>query len=336
MTTRREVPITGDTLAWVHNELAEIKSRLSLTQQAAEHSRSLAADASEKALQSRARVEQLEAVGPALMHLQDDLRAVRELLVRAQDDIHSLRQSREEIERRFMAEAERARQDRNEVAHRFAVAEREIEPVYERLAGLEENNRRHVEAESQLAMRIEALENESGDLQTLQSRTQTTLSRLDQDVQRVVSLIPPLQREDDVQRERASSVIEMLRRLEGEIDAMKAETNRISRIDDRVELVQAERTRHNERLNEITAELAQIESRLNEQTERSTLLEVRMGSYQEELRGFKERLQLDREQIAAYLHSLNELASDMRKRRIIAMEKEIRDIRGQTLTFAED
>lgn len=336
MTVRREVPLPADTLAWIHNELAEIKSRLSLTQQAVEHSRALAADASEKSLQARARVDQFEALGPALMHLQNELRAVREQVARTQDEVHALRQSSDEMERWTLAESERARQDRNEVAHRFAMVEREIEPLFERFAGLEEHNRRHVEAQAQLTMRLEALESESGDVQTLQSRLMATVSRLDQDVQRIGGWLEPLQREDEVQRERAASLIEMLRRLEGEVEAIKAQTNSISRLHDRVELVQAERTRHNERLNEIAAELNKIEGRLNEQSERTALLEVRMSAQQEELRKLRERLQLDREQIKGYLHSLNELLSDLRKRQIIALEKEIRDIRGRSLNFADE
>ena len=60
MTARREVPLTGDSLAWVHSELAEIKSRLALVQQAVEQSRGLAADAAEKASSLRCKVEQAE------------------------------------------------------------------------------------------------------------------------------------------------------------------------------------------------------------------------------------------------------------------------------------
>jgi chromosome segregation ATPase len=145
-----------------------------------------------------------------------------------------------------------------------------------------------------------------------------------------------LQREDDVHRERFNSAFEMLRRLETEIEAFKATTNQISRLDDRLELVQAERTRHNERLNETAAALAKIDGRLNEFGERMALVEVRIGGYQDDLRALKGRLDADRELIGGYLHSLSELEADMRKRTIIALEKEIRDIRGRALNFGEE
>jgi chromosome segregation ATPase len=336
MTTKREVPLTGDTLAWVHNEIGEIKSRLALVQQAAEQSRGVAADASEKANQARTRIDQVESFGSALSHLQDDLHAVRELLVRAQDDIHSLRQSREEIERRALADAERVRQDKNEIGRRFADIDRQIEGWQEQLASAEEHNRRNLEGVAQIAMRLEAIEAEHAETQTLQSRTFTTLSRMDQEVQRLSGAIANLEREDDVGRERTAGAVEMLRRLEGEVEALQSEANRISRIDDRLELVQAERTRHNEQINEIMALLAKVDNRLNEHGERLSLTEVRMNKLQDDLRGLKERLQLDREQIGAYLHALNELDADMRKRQIIALEKEIRDVRGRALNFAEE
>jgi len=336
MTTRREVPLTGDNLAWVHGELTELKSRVALLQQAVEQSRALAAGAAEAASHLHVRFDQLDGQATALQHLQDDFRAVREQIVRAQEDVHSLRQSREEIERRAAAEAERARQEKNEAGHRFADIERQVEAWQERLGGVEEHNRRTLEAVAQVTMRLEAMESESSELGTLQSRAQTTLSRLDQDVQRLSAGVAGLQREDEVQRERAGNALEVLRRLEGEVEALKAEANRITRLDDRLELVQAERTRHNERLNDITTELERVDARLIAHDERLVLSETRQGAYQEELRRLREHLQLDREQLRAFFHSLNELESDMRKRQIAALEKEIRDIRSRALNFTEE
>jgi hypothetical protein len=61
-----------------------------------------------------------------------------------------------------------------------------------------------------------------------------------------------------------------------------------------------------------------------------------MASYQDDLRKLRERLLQDREQIQAYLQGLTDLASDLRKRQIVALEKEIRDLRGRALDFAEE
>jgi chromosome segregation ATPase len=336
MTTRREVPIATDTLGWVHNELAEIKSRLAMVAQAADQSRGLATDASEVAQLARSKVASIDGIGPIMEHLQDDLRAVREQLVRAQDDIHSLRQSREEIERRALADTERVRQDRNEIGRRFGEIEHAIEGWFERVTSYEEHGRRNLEVAAQLEQRLEGMAGQLVDADTLQARTQSAVGRIDNDVQRLAAMLPALQREDDVHRERSNTAFEMLRRLETELEGLKTTTNRISRLDDRIELVQAERTRHNERLNEVSAELAKIDGRLNEFGERMALVEVRIGGYQEELRALKGRLDADREAIGGYLHSLSELEADMRKRAIIALEKEIRDIRGRALNFAEE
>jgi chromosome segregation ATPase len=336
MTARREVPLATDTLGWVHNEIAEIKSRLSMIQQAAEQSRSLAVDASDKANLARQKVEQFDGIGPVLMHLQDDLHAVREQVARVQDDINSLRQSREEIERRVLSDAELVRRDRNEAAHHFGEFEREMAGWQERVTSFEEHNRRNLEVASHLLQRLEIIESQLQETETLHSRSFAAVSRIDNDLQRMAGLFPALQREDEVHRERTNTVFENLRRVETEIEAVKTESNRISRLDDRIELVQAERTRHNERLTEITGQLTKIEARLNEQGERATLVEVRMSGYQEELRGLKSRLQTDRDQISNYLHSLIELEADIRKRRIIALEKEIRDVRGRAINFGEE
>ncbi len=336
MTARREVPLTGDTLAWMHNEISEIKARLANIQQTADQSRAVAADAADKTHEVRQKLEQFDGLGPVLAHLQDDIRSVREQLVRVQDDVHSLRQSREEIERRVIADSDRTRQDRNEIVHHFTELERQIENWQERISGFEEHYRRNLEVSAHLTQRIDVVEGQVAEAETLHSRTFSAINRIDGDLQRLSGALPALAREDEALRERTNSAFESMRRFESEVELVKTESNRISRLDDRLELVQAERTRHNERLNEIAQELTKIEARLNDHHERTAVMEVRMNSYQGEFRGFKERLQVDRDAITNYLHAITELEADMRKRQIIALEKEIRDVRGRALNFAEE
>jgi hypothetical protein len=200
MTARREVPLTGDTLAWVHTELSEIKSRLALVQQAAEQSRAVATDAADTAHQLRAQIDTFDGHDIAISHLQDDMRAMRELLMRAQEDVNSLRQSREEAERRIQAQSEVARQDKNDAGRRFGEIERQLEMTQERFSPLEEYSRRNLEAIAQLAMRIEGAEAGRGEIVTMQSRAQTALSHIEQEIQRLTGAHAGLQREDDVRQ----------------------------------------------------------------------------------------------------------------------------------------
>lgn len=336
MTTKREIPLTGDTLAWVHTELSEIKSRLAIVQQAAAQSRAVATDAVDTSHQVRTALGQFDGIGTAVQRMQDDLRSGREALVRAQDDIHSLRQTREETERREVAEADRIRQDRNDIGRHISDIERYIESWSERLAGAEEHNRRTLEVASQLTMRLETLEQMLTETDSGQSRASSTLSRMDEELQRLSSAVLGLQSEDNGHRERLNSSFEALRRLEGDLETVRTEANKITRIDDRLELVQAERTRHNERLNEITEELAHVDDRLHQNDERSSLLEARMSGYQDDLRKLREHLLLECENISGYLGGLRELEADIRKRNIVALEKEIRDIRGRAYDFTQE
>jgi chromosome segregation ATPase len=335
MTTRREVPFTGDVTAWVHNELAELKARLALVQQAAEQSRNVASEAADTANSTRMRVDQVEALANSTVHVQDDLRTLRDAIARTQEDIHVLRQSRDELERRILSDQERVRQDRNEVAHHFTDMERQIEGWREQLTAAEEHNRRNLEVAAQLTMRLEALESQHTDTVTQQSRFQTHIARIDQELQRLSATAVVLQRADDEQRERSSSALEALRRVEAEIEAVRAETTRYTHIQDRLELVQAERTRHNERLNDIAAELHTIDVHLTEHDEHNQLVEARISGYQHDINGLSQRLQDALDKVSAYLHSMAELEGDIRKRQIIALEKEIRDVRSKSLTFDE-
>ena len=329
MTTRREIPLTGDTLAWVHAEISEIKSRLAIVAQASEQSRGLSADASETSHQVRTALSGFDGIGPAIMHLQDDVRALRELLSRSQDDVNQLRHSREESERRSLEEAEVIRQDKNDYGRRFAEIERAIDVWLERQSQAEEHNRRNLDMVSQVAMRIEPIENGLAEADTSQGRTISTLSRIDQELQRISGVVLALQSEDQTQRERVNSTGEMVRRLESEIEVVRSESNKITRIDDRLELVQAERTRHNERLNEISAVLNTIDGRLNAHDERAALIEARMSSYQDDLRKLREKLQAEREKLGLYLSNLRDMEADFRKREIAVIEREIKDIRGR-------
>jgi chromosome segregation ATPase len=329
VTTRREVPLTGDTLAWVHSEISEIKSRLAIVAQAAEQSRGLSTSAADAAHQLRSALTQFDGIGPALMHVQDDLRSLRELLARSQDDINQLRHSRDEAERRALEESEVFRQDKNHYARRFSDIERAIELWLERQQQAEEHNRRTMDIASQFPVRLEPIESALGEIESGQSRVFTALSRIDQEIQRLSGQLVALQNEDLTQRERVTSNAEMLRRLETELEGLRAETNRIGRIDDRLELVQAERTRHNERLNEIAAELNTIDGRLNAHDERAALTEARMSGYQDDLRQLREKLQVEREQLGAYLNNMRDLQADFRKREASALEKEIKDLRAR-------
>jgi chromosome segregation ATPase len=314
----------------------ELKARMNIVQQAAEQSRNVATDAADTSHQLRTAIGQFDGIVPTLQHLQDDFRTIRELLARAQDDIHSLRQSREEAERQDALDSERLRQERNEIGRRFTDVERHIEHWQERLEGAEEHSRRTLEMQSQLTMRLETIETLLSENDSAQSRASSTLSRIDQELQRISSAVLQLQSEDNTQRERITSNVEMLRRLEIDLEAVRTETNKISRIDDRLELVQAERTRHNERLTEITEELAHFDDRLNQGDERASLLDARMTSYQDDLAGLRRGLEDEHERLAKYLGGLRDLEADIRKRQIVALEKEIRDIRGRAFDTAQE
>ncbi len=76
--------------------------------------------------------------------------------------------------------------------------------------------------------------------------------------------------------------------------------------------------------------------RLNDNDERAALIEARIMSYQDDLRKLREKLQIEREQLAAYLHGLREMQADFRKRDITAIEKEIREIRGRAFDITPE
>jgi chromosome segregation ATPase len=284
----------------------------------------------------RTALSQFDGVGTAIQHMQNDFRTVRELLNRCQEDIHSLRQSREETERQSAVDGERTRQERNEIGRHFSDLERYVEHWQERLEGTEEHNRRTLEMQSQLTMRLETLEAILGENDSAQSRASSTLTRIDTELQRISSAVLALQSEDNTQRERINTNVEMLRRLEGDLEALRTEANKISRIDDRLELVQAERTRHNERINEIAEELEHVDDRLNQGDERASLLEARIAGFQDDLARLREHLDDEHERLAKYLGGLRDMEADIRKRQIVSLEKEIRDIRGRAFDNAQE
>ncbi len=336
MTTKREVPLTGDTLAWVHGELAELKSRMALVQQAAEHSRAIASEASERTRELQARLEQYDAHGPAIVQAHEEIRVLKDQVLRLQDDIQSLRQSRDEAERKLLAEAERQRKEYNDLVRRVSEAQRQIEGWQERIVSAEEHNRRATEANSQTNLKIETLQGQQEASETRHSRVQVTITRIDQDLTRISSALPELFREDETQKERILALAEMLRRFETELDAVRQQALRITRIDDRLELVQAERSRHGERLNELTADMDQVKDVIDGQAERASVIEARIAGYQDDARALYGRLDEVRAEIVSYLRGLAELEGDFRKRQAAALEKESRDLRSRAIGLAEE
>lgn len=335
MTTRREVPFTGDAMGWVHSEIADIKSKLALVQQGTDQGRAVASDAADKANGLRTRLDQMDGQGPQLGHMQDELRLVREQLARVHEDINSLRASREEVERRLYAESERARQEKNDGVKHQGEMQRQIDSWQERTAAFEEHNRRNLEAVAQTQIKVEALQTEQEAAEIRQSRAHTTISRLDQDVTRLSAALPDLQREDDTAKERTNSLAEMVRRLEDNLDALRTQLGRVDRIDDRLELVQAERSRHGERLTELTLELDQVRETAIEQGERLALVEVRMQNFQDDVWALDAKLMGFREEFVAYLRSITDMETDFRKRQVAALEKEVRDMRTKGLALGE-
>lgn len=320
----------------MHSEISEIKSRLSLVAQATDQARAVASDAQDSTHQLHSALSQFDGLGPALMHAQDDLRALRDVVARSQDDINNLRHWREEFERRIQEESEIVRQDKNAYGRRFAEIERTIEAYPERMQKNEEHSRHNLDLVSQVTMRVEALERAFEDSDTNHARTISTLSRLDQEITRLSSALMALQGEDVTHQERIASNAEMLRRLESEVAMIRVETNKITRIDDRLELVQAERTRHNEQINEIVSHISAVDGRLNAHEERAALIEARIVGYQDDLRKLRENLQVERERLADYLNGLRELAADFRKREISSIEKEIKDLRARVFNVESE
>ena len=69
--------------------------------------------------------------------------------------------------------------------------------------------------------------------------------------------------------------------------------------------------------------------------EHNQLIDARIGGHQNDVNGLSQRVTESLDKVSAYLHSMAELEGDIRKRQIIALEKEIRDVRSKSLTFDE-
>ena len=336
MTSKREVPISGDSLGWVHNEITELKRRLTLIKEVAEQSRILATGAAESSQQLWEQLAVLETQDTNIQQTRDAVGTLHLQLTRAQDDIQSLRQSRDDGERRAVAESEKAHLDKNELLRGQGELERQIGNLTERLNSAEELSQRHRNTAAHFAQRLEESGAEQAESESWRGRTQGTLNHMDQEIQRLAAAVSELAHENEAQKERTGSAVENLRRLESETEAAHATVSRMSQLDDRLELVQAERTRHNERINELTLAMEAAGDRMGEQNERASLLDARMAGYQNELDGLREKTRLDLETLTAYLSGLADINSDLRKRQIAALEKEIRDIKGHGLDFVEE
>ena len=336
MTARHEQGARQETLEWVHRELAAVKGSLATLQQRMDQAASLAVDSADKADQLRFRLDQIEVQVKTIPFLQEELRATREQVGKLHDELTAVRQLTEELNRHRQEDVERASDERNQIAHRFSELTRPIGAWREKVASYDEQHRRSIEAEAQLSLKLETLENAQSAEATRYARLRNAVGRMDQELTRLTGALETLIQEDEALKERLQSAGEFLRRLESETEALGTQIHRVDRIDDRLELVQAERSRHGERLTELTNAIQEVNATQFDQTEHTSLLEARMAAFQNELRGLDDKLNDFREKLAGYLRGTNQSEGEFRKRNIAALEKEVREIRGRAVDFAEE
>jgi DNA repair exonuclease SbcCD ATPase subunit len=328
--------LRGETVEWVHREIAEVKNQIALLIQRMDHTAGLASDTADRGDRQRQRIDYLETQAKAIPVLLEELRAGRDTTSKLHDELVALRQAVEELSRHRVEDVTRLADERNEITRKFSETVRMIDAVREKISGYDEQHRRALEASAQAALKLEAIINEQAAQATRHSRLRNGVTRMDQELTRISTALESLIQEDQTLKERVQSVGEFLRRLEGEAEALRGSVARIDRIDDRLELVQAERSRHGERLTELTNAIADINAAAFEQTERTSLIEARMGAIVSDINDVDAKLNDFREKLAVYLRSITKSEGDFRKRNIAALEKEVREIRGRSIDFVEE
>ena len=259
VTTRREVPLNGDTLAWVHSEISEIKSRLAVVQQAAEQSRDLATDAAETSHQAAHRPRPVRR--PRHRHTAPPGRPAHRCAscspAPRTTSTPCARAARRSSAASSATPSACAR-TRNEIGRHFS----DIERADRALAGAPRRRRGAQPPQPGDASPARACASKTLENAIAAARTTAAVARqFDPQPHGPGAAAHLRRRARPAERRRHPARAHQQQRRKcyaaskPRSKPCAAETNRITRIDDRLELVQAERTRHNERLNEITAEL---------------------------------------------------------------------------------
>jgi len=319
-----------ESLAWLYDQTNQLKTLMGRFQQQGDQTQAAVLDLNEKLRDAEGRIREVVAKTMGLPQMQEQMRQLSGLLDRIQDTEVLIDTKFELLERTTGEERTRDQSEKNDLFRRVQDLERRAENIAERQSSVDDAHRRFQEEVSRSHLQYQGL---NGRIETVEGRTGRNLdsiTRLEQEHADIEAAVRALRREDDVLAERARLAHEVAQRLEVELQAQQEEYRVLPLIQERVELLRAERQRLEDRTSKLEEILTESVTRLDRQEEAAAQLDARIKASEGRVDHVHSATLEFRRTMSDQLLKLNQMLERMKRRQVEELERDIKDLRVQS------
>ena len=316
--------------AWLYDQINQLKAQTARFQQQGDQTQAAVLDLNEKLRDAEARIREVSAKTMGLPTMQEQLRQLSGLLDRIQDAEVLIDTKFELLERTAGEERTRDQGEKNDLFRRVQDLERRGENIAERQSSVDDAHRRFQEEVSRSHLQYQGL---NGRIEAVEGRTGRNIeaiTRLEQDHAELESAVRALRREDDVLAERARLAHEVAQRIDADLQAQAEEYRVLPLIQERVELLRAERQRLEDRTSRLEETLTEGITRLERQEEVTSQVDARMKANDGRIDHVHSATLEFRRSMSDQLLKLNQMLERMKRRRVEELERDIKDLRVQS------
>jgi chromosome segregation protein len=320
----------ADAVQWLQDQYMQLKGQIGRLQQQGDQTQAAVLDVNEKLRDAEGRLREISAKTLGLPTVYDQLRQLSGLLERIQDTEVLIDTKFELLERTLGEERTRDQSEKNDMHRRVQDLERRTESVTERQSSVDDAHRRfqdevarsHLQYQG-LSQRLEAVESRTG-------RNLDAVTRVEQAAAELEQAIRALRREDDVLAERARLAHEVAVRLEGELHAQAEEYRVLPLLQERVELLRAERQRLEDRTSRLEESLEDARTRLEREEDFTQHVDARMKAQEGRIDHVHAATLDYRRSLTEQLLKLNQMLERMKRREVEEIERQVKELRVQS------
>lgn len=320
-------PGGADMLNWLQDQVGQLKAQIARISQQGEQTQAAVLDVNEKLRDAETKVRELTGKTLGLPAMQEQVRALGGLLERIQDAEVMIDTKFELLERTSGDERTRDQSEKNDLYRRVQDLERRSESIGERQTAVDDATHRFQDEVSRSHLLYQGLNQRLETVETKTGRNLDAIVRVEQQLAEAEQAVRALRREDDVLAERARLAHEVAARLENELRAMEETQRVLPLLQERVELLRAERQRLEDRTSRNEEAIEDARTRLEREEDFTTHVDARMKTYEarvEHVHG----VTLDfRRTLTEQLLKLNQLLERMRRREIEEAERQVKELR---------
>jgi chromosome segregation ATPase len=319
-----------DAMAWLYEQVNQLKSQTARFQQQGDQVQAAVLDLNEKLRDAEGRIREVVAKTMGLPTMQEQMRQLSGLLDRIQDAEVLIDTKFELLERTAGEERTRDQAEKNDLFRRVQDLERRAENLSERQGSVDDTHRRFQEEVSRSHLQYQGLNGRIEAVEGRTSRNIDAITRLEQEHAEVEAAVRALRREDDVLAERARLAHEVAQRLEADLQAQVEEYRVLPLIQERVELLRAERQRLEDRTSRLEETLTDAVTRVERQEEVTSQIDARIKANDGRIDHVHSATLEFRRSMSDQLLKLNQMLERMKRRRVEELERDIKDLRVQS------